>query len=174
MQWNMLQEQCCSIARTLSVIGDRWTLLVLRDCFHEVRRFEDLQARLGIARAILSDRLTTLIEAGVLERVEYQVKPVRHEYRLTPKGLDLYPVLMSIVHWGDVHMGGDEGRPLLHRHRTCGRVFDPVLACSECGGALHADEVEVMRGPGARDREPTALVAEAGERHPPTGTGAPA
>ena len=147
MQWDELDQEPCSLARTLSVIGDRWTLLILRDCFLKVRRFDDFQVRLGIGRPILADRLAKLVAAGVLTKVAYRPNPVRHEYRLTQKGLDLHPVIMSIVHWGDSHMAGDAGRPLLHRHATCGNVFDPVQVCSECGEALDPRAVEVLAGP---------------------------
>ena len=126
MQWGDLDQQPCSVARTLSVIGDRWTLLILRDCFLRVRRFDDFQSRLGIGRPILADRLQKLVDNFVLTKMAYQQNPVRYEYRLTQKGLDLYPVVMAIVHWGDVHMSGKKGRPLLHRHVTCGHHFDPV------------------------------------------------
>jgi DNA-binding HxlR family transcriptional regulator len=149
MQWKDLDAEACSLARTLSLIGDRWTLLILRDCFLRVRRFDDFQARLGIGRPILADRLKKLVDAFILAKVPYQQNPVRYEYRLTPKGLDLYPVVLSIVHFGDTHLAGKKGRPLLHRHRACGHVFDPVLTCSECGEALDPREVEVLPGPGA-------------------------
>lgn len=149
MKWSELEQERCSVARTVSVIGDRWTLLVLRDCFLGVRRFEDFQQRLGISRPMLGDRLRKLVESGVLKKVAYQEAPPRHEYRLTPKGLDLHPVLMAIVHWGDVHMAGKPGRPLLHRHTGCGHHFDPVTVCSACNGRLQAKDVAVERGPGA-------------------------
>lgn len=149
MKWNELEEERCSVARTVSVIGDRWTLLVLRDCFLGVRRFEAFQERLGISRPMLADRLRKLVEAGVLSKKQYEQAPARHEYRLTRKGLDLHPVIMAIVHWGDVHMAGRAGRPLLHRHKRCGQLFDPVTVCSECGEPLEAREVEVEAGPGA-------------------------
>lgn len=146
MRWRDLAGQECSLARTVSVIGDRWTLLVLRECFLRVRRFEVFQDRLGITRPLLADRLRALVEAGVLEKVPYQDRPVRHEYRLTPRGLDLYPVIMAIVHWGDVHMAPDGRRPLLHRHAPCGHLFDPVMVCSECAAPLSAREVTVEPG----------------------------
>ena len=136
--------------RTVSVTGDRWTLLILRDCFLRVRRFEDFQARLGITRPLLGSRLKKLVDAFVLVKVPYQQRPVRYEYRLTQKGLDLYPIVMSIVHWGDAYMAGKKGRPLLHTHDICGKVFDPVLVCSECGEPLVAKQVHVHRGPGAK------------------------
>jgi DNA-binding HxlR family transcriptional regulator len=166
MQWSELDQQPCSVSRTLSVIGDRWTLLILRDCFLRVRRFDAFQARLGIARPILADRLQKLIDNAVLTKVAYRQHPTRYEYRLTQKGLDLYPVVMTIVHWGDVHMSGETGRPLLHRHATCGRHFDPVLVCSECGEALDPRQVQVDQGPGAADSSHMPIdlprVAEAG------------
>jgi DNA-binding HxlR family transcriptional regulator len=150
MRWSELGEEPCSVARAVSVIGDRWTLLILRDCFLRVRRFEDFQERLGITRPILADRLKKLVDAFVLTKVAYQQRPVRYEYRLTPKGLDLYPVIMALVHWGDVHMAGKKGRPLLHTHELCGKDFDPVVACSECGEALSPRQVRVHPGPGAK------------------------
>jgi DNA-binding HxlR family transcriptional regulator len=149
MRWNALHKEICSVARAVSVIGDRWTLLILRDCFLRVRRFEAFQERLGITRHILADRLRKLVKAGVLERVEYQSNPRRFEYRLTQKGLDLHPLLMSLVHWGDVHMAGRKGRPILHRHTKCDHDFDPVLACSKCGDEVSAKDVRVRLGPGA-------------------------
>lgn len=151
MRWDGLADEACSLARTVSVIGDRWTLLILRDCFLRVRRFEDFQARLGITRPLLARRLRGLVEDGVLARAAYQERPLRHEYRLTPAGRDLYPVVMAMVHWGDVHRAGRKGRPLLHRHLECGRDFDPVMTCSACGEALDPRHVHVHPGPGARN-----------------------
>jgi DNA-binding HxlR family transcriptional regulator len=150
MRWDQLEDQACSLARTVAIIGDRWTLLILRDCFLRVRRFDDFQARLGIGRPILADRLGKLVKNGVLEKVKYQESPTRYEYRLTQRGLDLHPVILSIVHWGDVHLSGEAGRPLLHRHEACGQVFDPGMVCSECGDVLTPQSVQVLEGPGAR------------------------
>ncbi|MBI1262013.1 MAG: transcriptional regulator [Rhizobiales bacterium] len=150
MQWNELEEQSCSVARTLSVIGDRWTLLILRDCFMRVRRFDDFQARLGIGRPILADRLSKLVDAFVLTKVAYQTNPIRYEYRLTPKGLDLHPVIMSIAHWGDLHMSDKKGRPILRHHTLCDHDFDPVMVCSHCRETLDPHEVTLAPGPGAR------------------------
>jgi DNA-binding HxlR family transcriptional regulator len=151
MRWNRLQEQTCSVARTVSVIGDRWTLLILRDCFLRVRRFGDFQSRLGVTRPILASRLRKLIDSFVLTRMPYQQRPLRYEYRLTQKGLDLYPIVMAIVHWGDVHMAGKKGRPVLHQHLSCGKNFDPVVICSECGEPLNPRRVRAYRGPGAKN-----------------------
>lgn len=149
MQWDELDQQPCSVARTLSVIGDRWTLLILRDCFMKVRRFDDFHSRLKIGRPILADRLQKLVDNFVLTKMAYQTNPVRYEYRLTQKGLELHPVIMSIVHWGDTHMITKKGRPVLHRHIGCGHHFDPVQVCSECGEVLTAREIVVEPGPGA-------------------------
>jgi DNA-binding HxlR family transcriptional regulator len=158
MRWNDLKTETCSVARTVSVIGDRWTILILRDCFLRVRRFEDFQARLGITRHVLADRLRKLVRLGVLQRVRYQQKPRRYEYRLTPKGLDLQPVLLAIMHWGDTHMAGRRGRPVLLEHLDCGHVFDPVVACSQCGGPVGARNVRVRPGPGASSGAPATLA----------------
>lgn len=149
MKWENLEEEACSVARTVAVIGDRWSLLILRDCFLRVRRFEEFQSRLGITRHLLADRLKKLVRYGVLRRTPYQESPKRFEYILTQRGLDLYPVLMSIVHWGDAHMSDERGRPLLHMHKSCGHDFDPVMICSECGKPVVAKEVHTHPGPGA-------------------------
>jgi DNA-binding HxlR family transcriptional regulator len=149
MRWGELKREKCSVARTISVIGDRWTLLILRDCFLRVRRFDDFERRLGITRHVLADRLKKLVAAGVLARRPYQERPRRHEYRLTQKGLDLHPVLLAIAHWGDHHMAGAKGPPVLYEHRPCGHTFAPVLTCSQCRERVEARDVSVRRGPGA-------------------------
>lgn len=173
MRWDELGDEHCSIARTVSVIGDRWTLLVLRDCFLRVRRFEEFEARLGITRHVLADRLKKLVAEGVLKKVPYHTSPVRYEYRLTDKGLDLYPVLMSIVHWGDTHMAGRAGRPLLHRHLACGHTFDPVLVCSACREPIDPRQVRVAPGPGAT-KEQRRFHAEHGSADPTEASASPA
>jgi len=160
MRWDELDEQNCSLARTVSVLGDRWTLVILRDCFLRVRRFEDFQARLGIGRGILAERLQKLVDAFVLTRVAYQQNPTRYEYRLTPKGLDLHPVIMAMVHWGDTHMADKKGRPAIHIHRDCGCQFDPVMTCSECHAPVDPRSVEVRPGPGAKAGQSPYRVAQ--------------
>lgn len=152
MRWNELGSENCSLARALAVIGDRWTLLVLREAFLRVRRFDDFQARLGIARRVLSERLAHLVDEGVLRKVAYQQRPVRYEYKLTEKGLGLYPALISLVHWGDAHYAGKKGPPMLHRHLACGHDFKSVLTCSECGEAVEARGVVAHPGPGVKRR----------------------
>lgn len=131
------------MARSLAILGDRWTLLILRDCFLKVRRFENFQKSLGIARRVLTERLQKLVDAGVLKRIPYQESPERFEYRLTEMGLDLYPVVLSMVHWGDKYFAGKEGPPVLHTHKTCGHTFHSVLTCSECGEAVGARDVVI-------------------------------
>ena len=151
MRWNELEDESCSLARTVGVIGDRWTLVILRDCFLRVRQFEEFQTRLGVSRAILADRLEKLVDNFVLTKVAYQERPTRYEYRLTPKGLALYPIIISMVHWGDTYLTDKKGRPVLHRHRACQHIFDPVMTCSECGEIVYPREIEVLNGPGATD-----------------------
>ena len=116
--------QVCSIARALEVVGERWTLLVLRDIFLGNRRFDAIQAHLGIARNVLQSRLERLLEHEVIEKVPYQDRPVRHEYRLTPKGIDLWPTIVSLLQWGDRHALAPAGPPVLLRHKGCGGEVD--------------------------------------------------
>src|SRR5215218_9699954 len=106
---NTYAGQTCSIARALEVIGERWTILILRDAFLGIRRFDDFQRSLGIARNVLNARLQRLIDAGVLERRLYQERPLRYEYRLTQRGRDLWPALVSLMQWGDRHLAGEQG-----------------------------------------------------------------
>ncbi|HEU0045923.1 helix-turn-helix domain-containing protein [Sphingomonas sp.] len=146
MQWRELETEPCSLARALAVVGDRWTLLVLREAFLKVRRFDDFQRRLGIARRVLAQRLGGLVADGVMEKVVYQERPIRHEYRLTEKGLALHPVVLSLVHWGDAHYAGATGPPVLHRHTVCGHDFRSVLTCSVCGEPVDARAVEARPG----------------------------
>jgi DNA-binding HxlR family transcriptional regulator len=153
MRWNDLANEDCSLARTLAAIGDRWTLLILRDAFLRVRRFEDFEKSLKIARRVLSERLALLVQEGILQKVPYQDRPIRYEYRLTDKGLDLYPAILSLVHWGDKHYAGQEGPPILHTHLKCGHDFRSVLTCSECGEALAARDV-TARSKRATSRKP--------------------
>ena len=141
MRWKDIGSVDCSVARTLSVIGDRWTMLILREAFTRTRRFEDFQRTLGVARNVLSDRLGRLVDEGVLERRPYQDNPVRYEYRLTEKGLDLYPVLVSLMQWGNRYGGFDTGPPVELEHKRCGHATTPKLVCSQCGEELHAREV---------------------------------
>ena len=137
----------CSVAGALEIVGEWWTFLVLRDAFLGVRRFEDFQRRLGIARNVLSNRLQTLVDAEILERRLYQEHPARYEYRLTEKGIDLWPVLMALTRWGDKYVA-ENGPPVLIEHKNCGGAVDDHLMCERCGAALGARDVWVSEGPG--------------------------
>jgi DNA-binding HxlR family transcriptional regulator len=149
MRHEALADVNCSIARSLSVLGERWTLVVLRQAFLGARRFEDYQRGLGIARNILTDRLRTLVDNDILERRRYHERPPRYEYRLTQKGRDLYPILLSLMQWGDQYAGAPHGPPVLLRHKTCGQLTKPQLVCSECGEAIDARAMQPEAGPGA-------------------------
>ena len=140
--------QNCSIARTLEVIGERWSLLVIREAFMGTRRFDHYQRRLGIARNVLQARLERLIDAGVMERVPYQDKPTRYEYKLTEKGVDLWPALVALLQWGDRH-AAPGGPPVVLEHKGCGGALDDRRRCMRCGAELTAPEVRPTAGPGA-------------------------
>lgn len=141
MKWTDLASERCSMARALSAVGDRWALLILRDAFLKVRRFEDFERSLSISRRSLTERLQTLVREGLLERHAYQTRPLRQEYRLTEKGLAFYPALLALVQWGDAWYADAEGPPVRHRHKGCGAHFRLVPTCSECGEALAARDV---------------------------------
>src|SRR5919197_1983892 len=129
--------QNCSIAKSLELLGERWTLLVIREAFLGTRRFEGFLERLDIARNVLTARLTRLVEEGILERVRYQERPPRDEYRLTAKGLDLWPILVALMRFGDRYYAPD-GPPMLLRHRDCGGTLDDRRICERCGTPLEA------------------------------------
>lgn len=148
-------SQVCSIARTLEIVGDRWTLLVVRDALRGVRRFEDFRTSLGVAHNVLSDRLARLTQAGVLERRRYQSRPERHEYRITQQGLDLWPVIMSLLLYGDRYHAPD-GPPLLTTHRGCDGILTPRFTCSTCGVSLGPGDVELTDGPGKATKQTPA------------------
>lgn len=124
-------DPVCSIARTLEVIGDRWTMLILRDSFRGVRRFDDFQRDLGIARNLLADRLAKLVEHGILTKAPYHERPVRFEYRLTPRGIDLSPALVALMRWGDKWLAEGEP-PVSLLHDRCGEPLDQAFVCWAC------------------------------------------
>ncbi len=136
----------CSIARTMEILGERWTFLILREAFYGVRRFSDMQRNLGIARNVLATRLRTLVAAGILDRVVYQVDPERYEYRLSAAGKDLYPSIITLMRWGDLHLQGEAGPPVVLRHNLCGHEADPLLVCAHCREELRPREVTPERG----------------------------
>jgi DNA-binding HxlR family transcriptional regulator len=141
-------NQNCSIARTLELVGERWTFLVLRDVFLGLHRFDELQRDLGIARNVLSARLERLVAEEVLTKVPYSERPPRYEYRLTGKGLDLWPAIVELLRWGDRH-AAPNGPPVILRHAGCGGELGERRVCTRCGEPLGAREVYPEPGPGA-------------------------
>ena len=150
MRFTSLSGMNCSIARTLDVVGEWWTPLILRDAFRGIRRFDDFQASLGMARSVLTARLRKLTEQGVLERYRYSDHPPRDEYRLTEKGLALFPVITALMQWGDAWAPDPAGPPVVLVHDSCGQVTQPVLTCPRCRGEVSTANSHSEPGPGAR------------------------
>jgi len=149
MQLTSLAEWNCSIARTLDVVGEWWTLLILRDAFRGTKRFDDFQASLGLARSVLTARLRKLTEQGILERRAYREHPPRYEYRLTEQGRALFPVIAALLSWGDTFAPGPGGPPVVLVHDTCGNITQPVLICEHCHGEVSAANTHSEPGPGS-------------------------
>jgi DNA-binding HxlR family transcriptional regulator len=137
----------CSVAQCLEVIGEWWTMLIVRDAFLGVARFDVFQERLGIARNVLQLRLERLVDAGVFERVAYSEHPPRYDYLLTPKGRDLWPVVNAMRQWGDQY-AAPSGPPIQLVHRSCGHETVGTIVCSECGGSMDARNVQAVAGEG--------------------------
>lgn len=147
MRWADIAETRCSIARALSVVGDRWTLLLLREAFLGTRRFEEYREQTGAARHIVAERLNLLVDHGVLERAPYRDRPVRFEYTLTDKGRGLHPVILALLAWGDEWMPHDLGRTMTLVHEPCGATVTPELRCPDCDGRIEpADTRHVVLG----------------------------
>jgi DNA-binding HxlR family transcriptional regulator len=151
--------QACSIAKSLEVIGERWSLLIVRDVLNGNRRFGEIQSSLGVARNVLSARLQHLVDEDILERRAYQESPTRHEYFLTEKGLDLWPSLIALLGWGDRHSSDPGGPPKLIFHKVCGGPVSDRGICERCGKVLNARDARQLPGPGM---EPALAAAEAG------------
>ena len=150
-------EMECSVAQSLEVIGEWWTLLIIRDAFMGVTRFDDFAKRLGIARNVLTARLDKLVDAGVMDRVPYEEgERPRFDYRLTDRGRALWPVITTIRQWGDEWITGKGNEPVLLEHKGCGHITTPHLACDECGEPLVGRDVRAVAGPGLSD--PTLLA----------------
>jgi DNA-binding HxlR family transcriptional regulator len=139
-----------SVGRALTLVGERWTLLIMREAFFGVRRFGQLVRNLGIPRPTLSARLRTLVAAGLLERVPAVEDPERHEYRLTDAGRDLFPAIVALMRWSDTHLAAPGGPPIVLRHHECGEISDPRLTCQHCGQQITAHNVTPEPGPGLR------------------------
>ena len=151
------------MVRAMDALGDRWTLMVLREAFMGVRRFTDMQTDLGVARNVLTDRLNFLVDHGILERRQYQDRPVRYEYRLTDMGRALQPALLTLMHWGDTYLSPD-GPPALVEHTDCGHVTTPKLVCGHCEGELNTRNVRLQPGPGYIEGEDPAAERAAAAR----------
>jgi DNA-binding HxlR family transcriptional regulator len=165
-------DENCTIGRAMAILGEKWTVVVLREIFNGVRRFDDMRTRTGVPRQVLANRLAALVGHGVLRRVPYQEPGARarDEYRLTPKGFDLYPVLLALLQWGDRYLADEDGPPLRTVHRDCGADVSVRLVCA-AGHELDSPRAVVPQpGPGARSRaaayparapgpEPASVVA---------------
>jgi DNA-binding HxlR family transcriptional regulator len=148
------EGQVCSIAGALEVVGERWSLLIVRNVFLGLRRFDEIQSNLGIARNVLQTRLTRLLEQGVLEKRLYQEHPLRYEYRLTEKGLDLWPTMVALMQWGDRYTPSSGGPPVVLEHRACSGAVDEHRLCEACGATLSVRDVRAIPGPGATPDHP--------------------
>ncbi len=149
MQRTDYAQMACSIARTLDVIGEPWSPLILRDVFIGITRFDGLQQDLRISRKVLAERLKWLVDQDVLRRQQYTDRPPRYEYVLTDKGRELCDLLLVMVAWGDRWTAGAAGPPALYRHHDCGQITHVELHCAECDRPMHADDIDVLPGPGA-------------------------
>lgn len=137
-----------SVSRALSLVGDRWTFMILREAFFGVRRYGQLARNLNIPRPTLSLRLRKLVDSGLLDRVLYSTEPERHEYRLTQAGRDLFPAVIALMRWGDAYLAGPQGAPIVLRHETCGERTHPHVTCDVCGEEIDTRNVRPERGPG--------------------------
>lgn len=148
----------CTIGRTMAILGEKWTVVVLREVFNGVRRFDDIRTHSGIPRQVLSNRLGSLVEEGILRREPYRAdgSRARHEYRLTAKGLDLYPVLVAVAGWGDRYVADPQGPPVEFGHRDCGGRVSVALTCDRGHGLGDVREVTPRPGPGAHPAPGTA------------------
>jgi DNA-binding HxlR family transcriptional regulator len=159
MERTSFADMRCSLARSLELIGDWWSPLIIRDLFLDITRFDDLVEDLGISRNLLTRRLKALANNGIVERTPYQLRPTRYEYRLTEAGRDLVPVMLALTEWGDRWSPTTEGRPMLFVHRNCGHHFQPQVTCSACGEVISTDAVVPAPGPGGAAKPGTMVVA---------------
>lgn len=148
-------DQVCSISRALEVVGERWTLLILRDVLLDRHRFDELVESLGVTRTVLTHRLRHLVDDGVLERTAYQQRPERFAYYLTDKGHALLPVIAHLLWWGDRYYPEPAGPPRLLRHRDCGGPVRPAFTCGDCGAELASGDIVPERGPSLSARPAT-------------------
>jgi DNA-binding HxlR family transcriptional regulator len=144
---NHVEEEAAKTAaaqQALALLADRWSFLIIREAYRGVHRYGQLQRNLGIARNVLAERLSKLVEHGLLERVRYRTDPDWYEYRLTERGLDLYPAILAFFRWADTHFGDPERPAIRIRHRACDKLTRPLLVCSECRQPIGARAIEVI------------------------------
>jgi DNA-binding HxlR family transcriptional regulator len=153
------EDRHCSVARTLDVIGDRWSCLVIRDVALGVSRFDALQRDLAISRKVLAQRLQALVDHGVLQKVAYSEHPPRYDYRLTDKGSDLAMVVLALQQFGDKWAFAEEGPPLLWRHLACGELSTPVVCCDHCGEKVGPGDALPVKGQSFREEDAPELSA---------------
>lgn len=168
MKWEEIGQLQCSVAQASVVFGDRWSLIILSDLFLGVRRFDDFHRRLGLSRTTLTNRLKVLEDHGVVERRIYQQAPNRYEYRLTRKGVDLFPVISALVSWGDKYYFSDQAPPIIRRHTPCGHDIQPVLTCPECHEEIDVRKIRARKHPDAAnlpivERGPVTYPASPGK-----------
>jgi DNA-binding HxlR family transcriptional regulator len=164
MERTSFAEMSCSMAQTLAVIGERWTPLILRDIYLGISRFDAMHSDLGISRKVLAERISFLVDEGVIKREAYQQNPPRYDYWLTEKGADLALVALAMKAWGDRWAPGEGGERMLLRHETCGEIVEPVTVCSGCGEPLAVHEITPLLGPGFEPGPGTSGLPEALER----------
>lgn len=164
MKRTQFADQPCGVARSINIVGELWSFMIVRNVFLGVRRFEGLRENLGISRKVLSERLDLLVRHGILERRRYQDRPPRHEYRLTPMGVDLFPVLIALARWGNRWLAREQGAPIEYVHRKCGQVTQARVVCNTCGEDIGAHNVRPMLGPGGEPRYVEAIEQAAGGR----------
>lgn len=172
MKWDDVGSMPCSVARTLAVLGDRWTMLILRNAFLGHRRFEAFQTQLGLTRHVLAERLARLVDEGIFTKRAYQDRPPRFEYRLSQKGLDLYPVLLALAAWGDRWKDDGNGPPVVLRHRRCAHVMHPVMVCSNAASRSIPGKSNPCRGRAGPSSRRTRSTDGAGRARARGGGGA--
>ncbi|WP_066910253.1 winged helix-turn-helix transcriptional regulator [Millisia brevis] len=142
----------CTVARTVDILGDAWSVLILREAFYGLRRFDEFVVSLSIPRNTLTARLNALIEHGLVRKVQYQSEPVRHEYELTESGRDFFPVMVAMKTWGDKWTAHAEPLPIILRHNICGHELHATVVCDECGREVRLDDTTPHAGPGFPQR----------------------
>ena len=162
MKWSQIDAIPCPIAQAMSVIGDSWTLLLIRDAMQGRTKFDEFQQSTGASRAVIAERLAHLVEHDVLARTQYEEHPPRYEYKLTARGKALQPLMMTMAHWSETQLPKPT-RARKRRHTTCGHTFHPVVHCSECGEAITPETVTYDRRPAPKTSQEKGRGADRGE-----------